>query len=71
MKCCNAKNFDREINLIMKGQHKSGVSSISAMMAGMKPEENEMPAKGVNVSNFEKGQWSNLKHKLTQNFNCK
>ena len=56
MKCCTAKNFDREINLIMKGQRKSGVTSVSAMMAGVKPEENEMPAKGVNVSNFEKGQ---------------
>ena len=56
MNCCNAKNFDREINLIMKGQRKSGVSSISAMMAGVKPEESKMPAKGVKVSTFKKGQ---------------
>ena len=56
MKCCTAKNFDREINLIMKGQRNSGVNSVSAIMAGVKPEKNEMPIKGAKVFSFEKGQ---------------
>lgn len=56
MKCCFAKNFEREINIIMTGQEKSGVTSVAAIMAGVKPDKNGMPTKGAKVSTFEKGQ---------------
>ena len=50
------KKIAREVNAIMKGQRKSGVTSVAALMAGVKPDKNEMPTKGAKVSTFEKDQ---------------
>ena len=52
---CFGKNFDRNINIVMAGQRKSGVTSVASVMAGIKPKMQLMPTKGVKKSSFKKG----------------